>query len=147
MVVCFVPPSAQSLHAYMIAHVHPWCSSIGACFLYLHDLEEYQTVSLRMSACQIRAPLKRQHGYILFEGIVFQLSYDHILSDRTSGHDVIACFHCRMSNLYRWVWRRALFISYMVPSNRVVLSPENKPQHVLNAKVKYNDRSLSRRSF
>ena len=38
-------------------------------------------------------------------------------------------------------------ISYMVPSNRVVLSPENKPQHVLNAKVKYNDRSLSRRSF
>ena len=41
------------------------------CFLYLHALEGYQTVSLRMSACQIRAPLKRQHGYILFEELVF----------------------------------------------------------------------------
>ena len=30
----------------------------------------------------------------------------------------------------------------MVPSNRVILSPENKPHHALNAKVKYNDRSL-----
>ena len=35
----------------------------------------------------------------------------------------------------------------MVPSNRVVLSPENKPHHVLNAKVMYNDRSLSRSKF
>ena len=42
---------------------------------------------------------------------------------------------------------RALFISYMVPSNRVVRSPENKPQHALNAKVMYNDCSLSRCKF
>ena len=42
---------------------------------------------------------------------------------------------------------RALFISYMVPSNRVVRSPENKPQHALNEKVMYNDCSLSRSKF
>ena len=35
----------------------------------------------------------------------------------------------------------------MVPSNGVVLSPENKPHHVLNANVMYNDRSLSRSNF
>ena len=33
------------------------------------------------------------------------------------------------------------------PSNRVVRSPENKPQHALNAKVMYNDCSLSRSKF
>ena len=42
---------------------------------------------------------------------------------------------------------RAHSLSYMVPRNRVVLSPENKPHHVLNAKVMYNDGSLSRSKF
>ena len=42
---------------------------------------------------------------------------------------------------------RALFISYMVPSNRVVRSPEKKPQHALDTKVMYNDCSSSRSKF
>ena len=42
---------------------------------------------------------------------------------------------------------RALFNSYIVLSNGVVRSPENKPQHSLNTKEMYNDCSLSRSKF
>ena len=98
-----------------------------------------------------RAPLKRQHGYILFEALVPPL-YSSVMTtySLTELLDMTSIACSPLSSCVKFIQMgvaRALFISCMVPSNRVVLSPENKPQHALNAKVKYNDRSLSRRSF
>ena len=58
--------------------------------------------------------------------IIKQFSYDKILSDKTSGHD-IACFPL---SCYIWVCGTRALFNYMVLSNCVILSPE----HALNAR-------------
>ena len=100
--------------------------------------------TLYCKACQ-----ETQHRCILFETLVstLQFSYDHLLPDRTFGQDIAclpltSCIHTCMGVAhvhYSLVTWSRLTVS--------VRSPENKPQHALNAKVMYNDCSLSRSQF
>ena len=66
------------------------------------------------------------------------LVYGHILGN--ASFPLPSCINVNYSVRMTF----ALFISYMVRSNRVVCSPENMPRHIVTM---YNDRSLSRSKF
>ena len=127
----------------------PICNFLYCCFMYFASACCAETFR-EIKHCQSmpRTALKRQYRFETRFPPLYISSSVMIEYSLTGLLDMTLCVsHCRrVSSLYIYgCGARAFFISYMVPHavTVLILSPENKPQLALNAKVMYNGRSLS----
>ena len=111
------------------SHHHLYAIFLYCCFLYFASAqraETYREIKHCHCVCLLqsmsRTPLKTQHRCILFETLVstLQFSYDHLLPDRTFGHD-IACLP--LSSCMKFIHMGVAHVHYsLVTWSRLIVS-------------------------